>query len=200
MAVFGAPTGAEKVNLQSGSPEYQQAIMGQAQRQLAPVYRNAMRQQRSNLQSRGLSDSGIAIGAEQALSQDFAGQLSDIAARAATGGADLAERNRQRLEERGWQVQDRDLALQAEKDAMDRRERMAGSQIWADLIGGAAGAAGSLAGGPLYGLLAGPAAGAAGGAGAAMASQAAKPKPYGVAGLGSTSVGRMDPTLAAYLD
>lgn len=195
MALFGPQTGGEQVNLQSGSPEYQQAITGQTQRQLAPIYRQALRQTRGNLQSRGLTDSGIALDAERGLQQNFLGQMADTATRAATGGADVAEQNRRRLQERGWQTEDRDMALAAEREAMNRREEMMGAQTWADLLGGAAGAAGTALGGPLAGWLFGQGGKAAGGA---MAPRSTAQRPYNVPGVGSTDIGTLDPTLAAY--
>lgn len=195
MALFEPATGGEAVNLKSGSPEYQAAILQNTQRSLKPLYQNALRNTRANIASRGLTDSGIALDSERNLQQGYLGQMADAATKAATGGADLAEENRRRLENRGWAVEDRDLALAQAREQMDRQEKMAGAQTWADLLGGAAMAGGTALGGPLAGWLAGT---ATKGAGSAMA-RAATPRPYGVSGVGDVSAGKLDPSLAAYL-
>lgn len=153
MALFDASTGGEKVNLTSGSPEYQSAIMEQTQRSLKPAYQAALKQTRQNFSNRGLMDSGIGLEGELGLQQDYLGKLASASTQAATRGADVGEENRRRLEQRSWAVEDRDKQLAMLKDQADRAESAAGADRWAGLIGGAAGALGSAVGGPLGGLL-----------------------------------------------
>jgi hypothetical protein len=152
--MFDAPTGGGLTPITSGSPEYQKAIVGNTQASLKPAYTSALNRLRQSYASRGLLDSGLGAAAEMGMSQNYLGQIGDVANRAAIGGADLAENNRQRLEQRGWQVQDRDLQLQALRDQADRAERAAGQKQWADLIGGVAMAGGTAAGGPFGAYLA----------------------------------------------
>lgn len=193
MALFDASTGGEKVNLTSGSPEYQSAIMEQTQRSLKPAYQAALKQTRQNFSNRGLMDSGIGLEGELGLQQDYLGKLASASTQAATRGADVGEENRRRLEQRSWAVEDRDKQLAMLKDQADRAEAQAGADRWAGLIGGAAGAAGTMIGGPLGGMVAG-----------GLTSQLLKPKGEATpsassGGLGVDTSMSMDPALAAYL-
>lgn len=159
MGLFDAPTGGEAVNLTSGSPEYQNAIMGNVQRQLKPAYQQALQQTRQNMSSRGLLDSGLGAQAELGLQQGYLNKAADVATQAATQGADVTEQNRRAQQQREWAVQDRDIQLAELRDQAHRAEEQAGADRWANLLGGAAGAAGTLVGtavgGPLGGWLGG---------------------------------------------
>lgn len=161
-ALFSAQTGPGADSFQSGSPEYQNAIFQQAEQRLAPQYRRAQEQQRQSLSGRGLMDSGIGVGAELGLKEAYLSQLGDIATGAATRGADLAEQRRQRAESRAWQVEDRNVLEDRLRRQAEAEESRANQQIWGNLIGGAAGAAGTAIGGPLAGWLFGQGANAVG--------------------------------------
>lgn len=153
--LFASPTGAPATNLTSGSPEYQAAIMQGTQAGMKPAYISALNKMRQTFASRGLSDSGIAGAGEMGMAQDYAGQLGQAANRAAIQGADLAEQNRQRLENRSWQVQDRDTQLAYLKDQADKAEQAAANKQWMDLISGAAMAGGTAMAGPMGGMMVG---------------------------------------------
>lgn len=192
MGLFDAPTGGAAVNLTSGSPAYQNAIVQNTQRQLKPAYASALQQSNQDFSNRGLLDSGTAAGAELGLQQGYLNQLGNTATNAATQGADLAEQNRQREEQRGWQVQDRDLNLQYLKDQANQNQSNMGQQAWANLIGSAAGGVGGLAGT----MFAGPVGGAAGTAAGSSLGSLVKPKsnPYGVSGVGQSSYAGATPS------
>jgi hypothetical protein len=163
MGLFDAPTGGQATNLTSGSPEYQNAIVQNTTNKLKPAYQQALKSSQQSFSGRGLLDSGLGAQAELGLQQGYLGQIGDVATQAATQGADLAEQNRQREQQRGWQVEDRDLNLQMLRDQANQAQSNAGQAAWANLIGSGVGAAGRLAGGMLAGPAA-PAGVAAGGA------------------------------------
>ncbi len=155
MALFDAPTGAAGpvASGPAGSPEYQNAIVQQTAQRLKPAYAKALQGTQQNFSGRGLLDSGLGAQAELGLQGDYLGKLGDTAETAATRGADLAERNRQREEERGWKVMDRDKQLEYLKDQANQNREAQGQQAWMNLIGGAASAAGGPLGSLLYSVL-----------------------------------------------
>ena len=158
MGLFDAPTGAAPgagTNLTSGSPDYQNAIVQNTQRQLKPAYASALQQSNQDFSSRGLLDSGLGAQAQLGLQQGYLNNLGNTATNAATQGADLAEQNRQREEQRGWQVQDRDLNLQFLKDQANQQNENLGNQNWMNLIGQGAGALGTMGGMALAGPIGG---------------------------------------------
>ena len=158
MGLFDAPTGGVSTNLTSGSPAYQDAIMQNTQRLLQPAYTNALHGTQQSFSDSGQLGGGLNKAAELGLDQSYLGKIGDAATNAATQGADLAEQNRQREEQRGWQVQDRDLNLNYLKDQANRQQDMSNQQQWAHLIGQGAGAVGAVGGA----MLAGPPGAAAG--------------------------------------
>lgn len=181
MALFDAPTGAQtQTQLVSGSPAYQQAIVDQTQKRLQPAYAHALRQTQQDFSGRGLLDSGLGAQAELGLQQGYLNQLGDVSNQAAIHGADLAEQNRQREETRGWQVADKNQQMDYAREQADNAASAAANKQWADLIGGTAGAIGTVYGGPLVG------AAAQQGASGLVTNMQSKPKPgnpYGVSGV-----------------
>lgn len=154
--LFSAPTGAGTPQaLTSGSPEYQEAIVGQAERRLKPRYQQSLDSTRQRFASRGLMDSGLGAQAELGLRQAYLDQLGEVGTQAAIRGADVTEQNRRREQERGWQVEDRNMLEERLRRQADMEESRANNQIWGSLIGGAAGGFGGLAGQALFGALSG---------------------------------------------
>lgn len=184
--LFDAPTGGSAVNLQSGSPAYQDAIVQGAQRSLKPSYNNALKRTRQDFSGRGLLDSGLDAQAEMGLQEDYLGKLGDVATGAATKGADLAEHNRQREEERGWQTQDRDKEIERLNSIANQGRDDANANMWSNLIGGVAGAAGTALAGPLGGALVGGLTGAASRPLKSSYVSAKSGNPYGT-GLGNSN-------------
>ena len=160
--LFDAPTGGAAVNLTSGSPAYQDAIVQNTQRQLKPAYHNALNQTQQSWSDKGQLNGGLDKAAQLGLQENYLGQLGNTATNAATQGADLAEQNRQREEQRGWQTQDRDLNLQYLKDQSNQQRDMANQQQWMQLIGQGAGALGTVGGMALAGPVGAAAGNAAG--------------------------------------
>ena len=194
MGLFDAPTGAAPgagTSLTSGSPDYQSAIVGNTMRQLQPAYAQALQGSDQSMSNRGLLDSGLGAQAQLGLQQSYLGQLGNVATNAATQGADLAEQNRQREEQRGWQVQDRDLNMQYLKDQANQQQQNLGNQQWSQLIGQGLGAvggvAGSMYGGPVGGALGSQAGQGLGALIAGDGSQggASNNGIYGIAGTGA---------------
>lgn len=130
----------------AGSPEYQKGIVENAKATLQPQYKRAIMQARQGLQNRGLSRSGIALATEGDIGQQYRGELGRVAGEAATRSADLAEQNRRRLEERGWQETDLAKAMEERKRAMEAERETADADRWANLIGAATGGAGTALG------------------------------------------------------
>lgn len=188
--LFAPQTAGPLTNVKSGSPEYQDTVVNRATRSLKPAYMQALGGLRNDMQGRGLWNSGIAALGEMDLQQDYLGKLSGITEDAAIRGADVAEENRRRSEERTWRVQDRDTQLAWLREQADRAESAANNSNWANLISGVAGAGGTALG---Y-LWGGPAGAAVGGA----AGSALKKPNYNLGGAGNMDF-QMDPTLAAYL-
>lgn len=173
--LFAAPTGASYDKPGSaavGTPGYEENIVSGAAKRLKPAYQQAMMGLDQNNASRGLLNSGIAAQSHGDLAENYLGQLSGIADQAETHSADIAEENRRAEQQRGWQVQDRDVQMKWLKDQADRQEQIAQANQWADLVGGAAGAVGGAVG-TYYG---GPAGGAAlGAAGKGLGDSMKKP-------------------------
>lgn len=143
----GAPTAA------SGSPEYENRIVQRTQQQIRPQYANAIKSARQSLQNRGLYRSGIAADVEGGIGEEYRNRIGQAANEAAIGGADLAEKNRQRVEGRGWQVEDIMRALQQRKEEQEQEREIADADRWANLIGSATGAVGGVAGRGLAALI-----------------------------------------------
>ena len=149
MGLFDAPTGAAPgagTNLTSGSPDYQKAIVQGATQNLKPAYNQALQATDQNMSNRGLLDSGLGAQADLGLQQGYLNQLGQTATNAATQGADLAEQNRQREEQRQWQVQDRDTNLAYLKDQANQQQSNYNNGLWANLIGSGVGALGGIGG------------------------------------------------------
>lgn len=146
MALFDAPAGGSSVNLVSGSPEYQDAIVSNTERRLKPQFKRANEQQQQLFASRGMLDSGLGAQAGLGLREAYLDQLGGTAERAAVRGADTAEENRRRTESRGWQVEDRNMIEERLRRQAEAEENRANQQVWGSLIGGAAGGFGGLLG------------------------------------------------------
>ncbi len=150
--IFGAPTGAslDKQDTSApGSAGYEQNIVQSAAKRLKPAYQQAMQGLDQSNASRGILNSGIAAQNQGDLAENYLGKLGDISGEAATHTADVNEENRRAQQQRGWQVQDRDVQMQWLKDQADRNQQQAQANQWADLVGGAAGAVGGMYGGGL---------------------------------------------------
>lgn len=183
--IFGAPTGAgvDKPNgALAGSPEYEQNIVGRAARSLKPAYQSAMLGLDQAGASSGLLNSGVQETRRGMLGEHFLNRIGDTASGAATRSADIGEENRRATERRGWQVEDRDMQMEWLREQADSEERRAQAQQWADLIGGVAGAAGTVVGG-VYGGAPGAALGA--GAGQSLGNAMAPGESYGSNGNSS---------------
>ena len=112
--LFDAPTGAGYDKMDPSAPGtqgYENNIVSRATRNLKPAYQQAMGGLRQSYASRGLLDSGLEGQAEGDLSQGYLNNLGGIAEGAATHGADVNEENRRRVQQRGWQTQDRDIQM-----------------------------------------------------------------------------------------
>lgn len=147
--LFDAPTGGSATNLTSGSPDYQNAIVNNTARQLKPAYAQALQQSNQQASDNGQLGGGINDANRLGLQQSYLGQIGNVATNAATQGADLAEQNRQREEQRGWQLQDRDTNLQYLRDQAQQQRDAADNAQWANLIGTVGGAVGGMYGGPM---------------------------------------------------
>lgn len=136
----------------SGSPGYEGRIVERTKANLMPQYANAVKQARQNMANRGLYRSGIALQTEGGIGEQYRNQLGQAANEAAISGADLAEKNRQRQEERGWNKEDLMAAIEERKRDRDTEREIADADRWANLIGSATGAVTNLAGKGLYRL------------------------------------------------
>lgn len=149
--MFGAPTGGGTA-LSSGSPEYQQAIVQNTQKQLAPMYRQALQGQMQSMAGRGLMDSGTAIAARAGAQQDYLRQMGDVATKAATQGADVALQNQRMAQQHQWDIQNQERLLNFQREMADRQEQAAGQGMWSNLLGMAAGGVGQGLGSYLGGM------------------------------------------------
>lgn len=138
----------------AGSPGYESRIVDRTKSLLQPQYKQAIMQARQGLANRGLTRSGIALQTEGQIGENYLGQLGRAANEAAIGSADLAEKNRQRTEERGWQKEDLLAAMEERRNELNATRDIADADRWANLIGGAVGAAANVGGQGLASLLA----------------------------------------------
>jgi len=116
---FGAPTGASPLsalNLQSGDPTYQNAIVTQATKNLKPAYQSALTATQQDMTNRGLGGSGMDQFAKLQDQNDFLGQVGNIATKAATQGADVTLQNQRIQNEYNQQqlLQQRQLTMEQE--------------------------------------------------------------------------------------
>lgn len=145
--MFGAPTGVGPATpLSSGSPEYQQAIVQNTQKQLAPMYRQALQGNLQSMAGRGMLDSGAAIAARMGTQQDYLRQMGDVATKAATQGADVALQNQRAAQQHQWDVENQQRQQAFQREMADREQQAAGQQAWSNLIGGTLGGVGQLGG------------------------------------------------------
>lgn len=140
MALFDAPTGGAAVNLTSGSPEYQNAVLGGFERRLKPAYASALKQTKQSFSDRGLGDSGLQRAAELGLQEDYLGKLSDATTGAAARGADVAEDTRRFNVNRS----DRQSQLDYLKQEAQQNREDAARREWMNLIGQGGQAVGSM--------------------------------------------------------
>ncbi len=172
MDLFGAATGpgmpSSAGTMTSGSPAYQNAIVQNAQRQLAPMYRQALGGMNQNLLSRGMLEGGAQPQAQAQLQQGYLGQLGNIATGAATKGADVAEEQRRLAQQNQWAMQNQGRMFDFQREMQNRQAEQDAANRWASLIGSTVGAVGNVAGYGLPSLFSGLAGG--GGAGQAHAS------------------------------
>ncbi len=139
--------------LVTGSPQYQQQIVEQRKKTLAPAYAQAVQRARQGQANRGLMNSGLGGEQEQALGQEYRGALGQAASEAATQGADVTEQNRRQAIQDALRLRMQGNEFgQQDKVAKQRQEEQQ-QQVWNELIGGAAGGVGKIAGSALFGLL-----------------------------------------------
>lgn len=152
--LFGAPIGVGPATpLSTGSPEYQRNIVQNAQQQLAPMYRNALKQNMQAMSGRGLLDSGAEAQARLGTQEDYLRQMGGISSQAATRAADVAEQNRRTLQQQQYERQLFQDKMNFEREMADRKEREHGADIWSSLIGQTAGGLGGALFGPALGTL-----------------------------------------------
>ena len=154
MALFDVPTGGSAVNLTSGDPAYQQAIVQQAQRNLKPAYTQALQGQQQDFANRGLDESGLAAAGEAGLNQNYLGQVGNIATQAATGGADVTLQNQRIAQQQAHEMAMEQAQIKAQQDMQQNAMNQQNSQMWTGLIGNAAGGVGSYLGGGGLGMFA----------------------------------------------
>lgn len=158
-------------NIMPNSPEYAKQRMDLYTRETNPQYTSGQRALRSYIRSsRGLSDSGIE-GAEIGKSiQDRYNDIGNQASKVNIEQAGMNEKNRQIQQQRDWQLQDYQRALEEQK----RQEGLAADQRSQAMVGDILQSAGTLVG-SYYG---GPAGGAAAGGaiGAARGNQTPAPR------------------------
>ncbi len=124
------------------------ATKGYAAKQ-RPLYQGALQDIRNGFNSRGLFDSGLEAQNEMGLQNQFLNDVGGFRQAAAFKGADLGEENRQREQQRGWQVQDRDMQYKYLKDMADLQRQEADQQASGNLWNAGIGALGQVGG---YGL------------------------------------------------
>jgi hypothetical protein len=138
--------------LQSGTPGYADTVVQNTARSLKRPYQAALTQVRQNMANRGMMEGGLAGQAEGDLNQSYLDTLASAGEKAALKGADLAEQQRQRQQERDWNVQD----LNRRYDELDKERKMqqdaADQNKWSSLLTTLGGAAGSAVLGPLGGV------------------------------------------------
>jgi hypothetical protein len=114
-------------------------------------FANRMRQagdQLSTAQKRGnFQSSGAYMGAKGQQGTSLAQGLSDIEQVNQYKNATLARDDRLRKQQRGWQVEDRDMRYRKQDEERRRQEE----NQWKQMIGGAVGTAGSMVLGPAFG-------------------------------------------------
>ncbi len=140
--------------LEAGSDAYQQTVVNNARRQLAPQYAQAVRQARQSSANRGLYNSPVGMLGENQVQQDFRNKLFDVTQHAATGAADQALQDRRTALARAFALQQQQMAYGQQDKQTNAAQEAANNQMWADLIGGAAGAVGTVYGGPAGGMAA----------------------------------------------
>ncbi len=138
----------------AGTPGYQANIVQGAANQLKPQYNIAIKNARQSMANRGMLRGGLEQSAEGQINQDYRGQIANVANQAATHSADLGEQERVRQEQRGWQVQDIQRALQQRQNELADEKAAQEQAMWADLIGTGVGTVGTVYGGYLGGKLA----------------------------------------------
>lgn len=144
--VFDTPQTGTPPVMQTGDPQYQQqAVEGYAAR-TQPQYTAALKQLRQNYASRGLGESGISGLAELGLNQSHLQDINDFGRQTALTAADMGEQNRRRVQDRGWQVEDRNYHQSALDRLMADQNSRADAQRASQLIGQTAGTVGSAIG------------------------------------------------------
>lgn len=142
----------------AGGAAYQRGVVKQTADNLRPHYENALRSSRQGVANRGLGGSGVGQYLQNRIGEQYRDQMGQVSNQAAIGGADLNEQNRRMQQARGWSVEDRDLAYAQRAQEIQRQQEYARQQqsnaMWTQLIGGAAGAAGTYFGGPMGGAAA----------------------------------------------
>lgn len=91
------------------------------EKSLQPAYEQALERTRQSFANRGFGGGGgMEKFAEMGLTQDYMGNLSNQRGQMALRSSDVGEQNRRRVEQRGWQVEDRDKRYQFLRDQEQR--------------------------------------------------------------------------------
>lgn len=137
----------------SGDSDYAQNALRGYGKQIDPVYKQAKRRLRDVSGQAGMLSSGNRLLGELGLEQSQTSDLGKFQQEIGTKAADLGEAERVRQMMRGWQTEDRDIAISEAKAAEDRAKEGQWANFLMQAVSGAAGGVGGLAGRGIYNLL-----------------------------------------------
>ncbi len=184
----GGLGGRAKIMGGPGSQEYYDTANNLYESGIKPRYNEALSELSQSYAGRGFDSApGMERMASLGLRQSMLGDISKNRASTALRASDVGEQSRRREQDRGWQVEDRDLRYKFLKEAEDQRRADADAQSLSGMIGGIGRGVGTLAGaaagygmaGPMGAMMGGNLAGQAmGGGGGGMGAYPMKPSPY----------------------
>lgn len=129
---------------------YNDVAMQGYEKNISPAYQTALRNTKQNLTARGMGSSGMSAFADMDIRQKEAQDKSGFQQKLGMRRADLGEQNRQRLEQRSWQVQDRDIRYERYQEQLKEQRRQQQEdqkmQMFGQIAGGITGGFGSILG------------------------------------------------------
>ncbi len=127
------------------SSQFAQNRVSRYQAQTQPAANEGLRSLRSYIRSsRGLADSGIEGAEVGGLAQSRERQIGDYAGQVGEDQANMAERNKVRQQQRGWQKEDQAYEEHQRALAADRAKQSEQDKMWGTIMGGVGGIAGNL--------------------------------------------------------
>jgi hypothetical protein len=129
-----------------GSKEYSAQAAQFARGSMGPARKQALEELNDEMSGRGLSQSGLALKGKLGVEGRVGSKLGENIAEIGGNRANVLEKNRQALQGRGWEVEDRNLGAAFSSEMSEQERAAKEAQIAGKLQSGIWGGIGSLGG------------------------------------------------------